>query len=158
MDPDGAAATPMHGEAAASRTGDHQVEESGPTTQVYAINEFITKKIPTDVTDPRADECKKYLGMAERIARSLTRVVTIPANMATMIEDIKSSAMAMAKGDTLALPGAPLPSRCCGIPPLSRPISSSRRRRNDALLAAARPPRAPRRGPRRSVLRAAGEG
>ncbi|CAK0821192.1 unnamed protein product, partial [Prorocentrum cordatum] len=48
MDPDGAAATPMHGEAAASRTGDHQVEESGPTTQVYAINEFITKKIPTD--------------------------------------------------------------------------------------------------------------
>ncbi|CAK0862796.1 unnamed protein product [Prorocentrum cordatum] len=115
MDPDGAAATPMHGEAAASRTGDHQVEESGPTTQVYAINEFITKKIPTDVTDPRADECKKYLGMAERIARSLTRVVTIPANMATMIENIKSSAMAMAKGDTLALPGAPLPSRCCGV-------------------------------------------
>ncbi|CAK0800707.1 unnamed protein product [Prorocentrum cordatum] len=90
-------------------------EQQQAIAMVYAINEFITKKIPTDVTDPRADECKKYLGMAERIARSLTRVVTIPANMATMIEDIKSSAMAMAKRDTLALPGAPLPSRCCGV-------------------------------------------
>ncbi len=88
-------------------SGGRPVEEEDLEETSLVADTFILQKKPLTICEGEVCEYSTYMAMADRVARSLTKVYVIPANMANLVSDIKSSPIASAKGALAGIFTAP---------------------------------------------------